>query len=557
MDREVRREGKSKACHSYSCAEGCCDLGEKHRCTMAYAVAVCRVTAGEPISDVREELRSQGCEAFINHEVPELGLRLAASAPMRHADPATFVEEAGVAAAVLSDPTRTSRPDLAEFIARRLTAQLKGIKGHEAYRTRRILQAVAERPALLEALTRMSHPRAHETQVSAHEVEGWRRVLVTRISEGRLLGFELVASAMESFVQVGLRERDLDESLFVQIYPTEVPRWWLADFTEEDEQDFENRVASWAFLRETDMAWRMALLIRDEGDLAFMSRSRSSMYMWALVLIVFALVVGIGSTVRAVIREARLSRLKTDFVSSVSHDLRTPLTSIRMFTETLLLGRVSDQKEEHEFLQVIADEAERLSRLTERILDFSRMEAGRKTYAFHRESVSCLIRQALAACRPMITEAGLEVETELEEDLPSIHADRDAMIEVLINLVTNAIKYSSEQRLIRLIAWRESGQVAIAVQDFGIGIPRAEQKRIFEKFYRVDCRRTSEVGGSGIGLSLVDHIVSAHRGDISADSALGEGSTFTVRLPEAPQLRTTEVPSDASLGVETWKASSS
>jgi two-component system phosphate regulon sensor histidine kinase PhoR len=205
-----------------------------------------------------------------------------------------------------------------------------------------------------------------------------------------------------------------------------------------------------------------------------------------------------------------------------------------MFTETLLLGRVRDREEERQCLQVIAQETERLSRLTQRILDFSRMEAGRKAYAMQPESVPALVQASLDACRPLIEQGGFTVEKELAPDAASALVDRDALVEVLINLVTNAIKYSPDQKQLRVAARREGGMIALSVQDQGIGIARAELSRIFEKFYRVDCRRTTEVGGCGIGLSLVRHIVQAHQGTVAVESEPGRGSTFTVRVPAAP-----------------------
>jgi signal transduction histidine kinase len=313
---------------------------------------------------------------------------------------------------------------------------------------------------------------------------------------------------------------------------TQAPAWsGVGKPAKEYYEDYERRIADWTFLKRGDLAWRMLIMLDDEGGVMSLTRSRTSLYLWSLILIVGSLLLGIGYTVRAVIREARLSTLKTDFVSSVSHDLRTPLTSIRMFTETLLLGRASSRDEEREFLQVIADETERLSRLTERILDFSRMEAGRKAYHFGPQEIREVVHHALAACRPMIEEGKFEVITEIDPDLPPIQADRDAMIEVLINLVSNAIKYSPDERLLIIRANAEGDRASISVVDRGIGIARHEHRRIFEKFYRVECRRTCEVGGSGIGLSLVEHIVNAHHGDVVVDSKPGAGSTFTVRLP--------------------------
>jgi two-component system, OmpR family, phosphate regulon sensor histidine kinase PhoR len=180
------------------------------------------------------------------------------------------------------------------------------------------------------------------------------------------------------------------------------------------------------------------------------------------------------------------------------------------------------------------------------------MEAGRKAYQFSQVDLKAVIEHALVACRPMIEEGRFEVATQIDDTLPAIEADRDALVEVLINLISNAIKYSPEERSLEIRAERRPGQVAISVADRGIGIARSEQRRIFEKFYRVECRRTSEVGGSGIGLSLVDHIVRAHRGEVTLESTPGAGSTFTVLLPASPE---TESSSSDPIGVEAWRMS--
>jgi two-component system phosphate regulon sensor histidine kinase PhoR len=276
---------------------------------------------------------------------------------------------------------------------------------------------------------------------------------------------------------------------------------------------------------------RVELFLADTSALDELARSRTRLYLWALLLLVLALSSGIGWLVHITVREARLTRLKTDFVSSVSHELRTPLTSIRMFVDTLLLGRTRDEAERREALSIIGAESERLTRLVERILDFSRMEAGRRAYRIEPQSVSEMVQAAVGACRPQIENLGFQVTCEIPADLPAVPADRDALVEVLVNLLSNAIKYSPDHRRVEIAARRDGEAVAIAVRDFGIGIPRSEQKKIFDKFYRVDHPLTAAIGGSGLGLSLVRYIVSAHGGEILVDSAPGKGSTFTVRLP--------------------------
>jgi signal transduction histidine kinase len=248
---------------------------------------------------------------------------------------------------------------------------------------------------------------------------------------------------------------------------------------------------------------------------------------------VFYLTLGIGValTARALYREARLSRLKTDFVSLVSHELRTPLTSIRMFIETLALGRVKDAAQTQEVLKTLARETERLSDLIERVLDWARIESGRKTY--HRETLEAqaLIDATVAAFRAQRLDANVQVSCELEPNLPALEVDREAITGALLNLMQNAFKYSGEDKRIAVRARSEPHGVAIDVEDNGPGIAPRERKRIFERFYRVDSLLTRQTEGSGLGLSIAQRIVEAHGGKISVKSELGRGSCFTIHLP--------------------------
>lgn len=432
---------------------------------------------------------------------------------------------------LLANPMNGHDPWVVRLVARKVASLLESPEKGNRETARHTLQSIAEREPLLSSLAgrnRVFQPQAAGS--SAVKVGDWRRVLVTRSVGRTLVGYELVPDLVAKKLQHLVRDKGLEGSVRLYFHPMATPKWWYRDKKEVDDED---KVAWWVLLKKSDLAWTMALLLEEEPGFWNLGRSRSGLYFWALILIGTALLGGIGHTIYMVGREARLSRLKTDFVSSVSHDLRTPLTSIRMFTETLLMGRVSSREEEREFLEVIAQEAERLSRLTERILDFSRMEAGRKAYVFSAEHWGALVQHALRACRPMIEESRCEVEVEIPDELPPVQGDHDALIEVLINLVSNAIKYSTDTPRIRVRAWAEGGRVNLSVTDHGIGIPASEQDRIFEKFHRVDCRRTMEVGGCGIGLSLVQHIVEAHEGRVTVQSVPNQGSTFTVSLPTA------------------------
>jgi signal transduction histidine kinase len=240
---------------------------------------------------------------------------------------------------------------------------------------------------------------------------------------------------------------------------------------------------------------------------------------------------GIILTYRNVTKEVALARLKSDFVSNVSHELRTPLSLIRLYAETLEMGRLSSQEKYQEYYKIIRKESERLTALINNILDFSRIEAGKKEYDFRETDMAELVRNTLDSYRYQIEQHGFRFEEKIAEDLPSLRVDREAMARSLVNLVNNALKYSQDSKYLGVNLYRENGSVKLEVVDHGIGIPPAEQHKIFEKFYRAGDPLVHNTKGSGLGLSLVQHIVHAHGGDVSVESTPGKGSKFTIALP--------------------------
>ena len=230
-------------------------------------------------------------------------------------------------------------------------------------------------------------------------------------------------------------------------------------------------------------------------------------------------------------RELRLSRLKSDFVANVSHELKTPLALIRLFAETLELGRVPTEEKKQQYHRIINKESRRLTQLINNILDFSRIEAGRKEYRFVRTDLAAVVRDVVDAYRFPIEHMGFTLDLAVAEDLPEMETDPEALSQALINLLNNALKYSPEKKTIAVSVRREGDRVLVSVADRGIGIPKAEQKRIFEKFYRVESSLVHTTKGSGLGLALVQHITEAHGGRVELVSAPGEGSTFTLSLP--------------------------
>src|ERR1700730_3189353 len=254
------------------------------------------------------------------------------------------------------------------------------------------------------------------------------------------------------------------------------------------------------------------------------------------------MVAGIFLTYRNVSREMNLARQKSDFVANVSHELRTPLALIRLYAETLELGRLTAKEKYQEYFRIIREESERLTALINNILDFSRIDAGRKEYEFQETNLAELVHSTLDSYRFQIQQNGFDFEENISPDIPPVNVDREAIARSLLNLVNNALKYSKDQKHIAVKLYRANGSVKLEVQDRGIGIPINEQEKIFEKFYRCGDPLVHDVKGSGLGLSLVRHIVRAHGGDVQVESAPEKGSKFIIALPLVlpPQTGSTE-----------------
>jgi signal transduction histidine kinase len=249
---------------------------------------------------------------------------------------------------------------------------------------------------------------------------------------------------------------------------------------------------------------------------------------------------GIWLTYRNVSREMNLARLKSDFVANVSHELRTPLALIRLYAETLELGRLTAKEKYQEYFRIIREESERLTALINNILDFSRIEAGRKEYEFKETNLADLVRSTLDSYRFQIEQNGFAFEENISSDVPPVNVDREAIARSLLNLVNNALKYSKDHKYIGVNLYRANSHVNLEVQDHGIGIPPNEQEKIFEKFYRCGDPLVHNIKGSGLGLSLVRHIARAHGGDVLVESTPEKGSKFTIALPLDPALRTAD-----------------
>jgi signal transduction histidine kinase len=251
------------------------------------------------------------------------------------------------------------------------------------------------------------------------------------------------------------------------------------------------------------------------------------------LMVILAVVMGSGVffVAGAAAREVRLAELKSNFVASVSHDLKTPLALIQLFAETLELGRVRSSERAVEYYRIINTEAKKLTRLIENILDFSKMEAGLRPYRMAPADIATIVTKVLRDMDSQFAQAQFTVRTDIEPGLPPLAVDCDAVEQALENLLANAMKYSGESRQLEVAARRDGEQVVVDVTDHGIGIPRRELQRIFRKFYRVESELGGGPQGCGLGLAIVDHTMRGHGGHVRVASEPDRGSTFTLSFP--------------------------
>jgi signal transduction histidine kinase len=254
------------------------------------------------------------------------------------------------------------------------------------------------------------------------------------------------------------------------------------------------------------------------------------------------LAIGIGSwlIVSDLRRQLTLSRQKSDFVSNVSHELKTPLTSIRMFSELLAEGRITEESRRREYLGIISAETARLTRLINNVLDFARIERGEKKYRFVPCDLVSIVAETVESYRPQLEASGFAVRCELPAGPVPVNAERDALAQVLLNLISNAEKYSSERKEITVRLKAGQQQAVIEVLDRGIGVPPGCEEKIFEQFYRAHDSLSSGIQGSGLGLTLARQIARAHGGEIFCQARDGGGSCFTFKLPLVESLRSND-----------------
>jgi signal transduction histidine kinase/tetratricopeptide (TPR) repeat protein len=287
------------------------------------------------------------------------------------------------------------------------------------------------------------------------------------------------------------------------------------------------------------LGWRLDVS-RSRAAVQAARRNRLLLYSALIGLTLLSAVAGAMATIRYVERNLELAKMKSDFLSNITHELKTPLTSIKMYGEMLAAGRLRTEEKRKEYAEHIVREGDRLQKLIENVLDFARQDSGQHEYVLAEEDVADTVSEAVDLFRLSAKARGFDLFVELPPvgKHPPVDLDRDAVVRSVLNLLSNAVKYSTDRRRITVSVKRENREaMAISVEDQGIGIAAEDLERIFDRFYRAGDENTRGISGAGLGLSLVDHIVRAHQGQIEVESEKGQGSTFTISLPVVEDYR--------------------
>jgi two-component system phosphate regulon sensor histidine kinase PhoR len=281
---------------------------------------------------------------------------------------------------------------------------------------------------------------------------------------------------------------------------------------------------------ETMDLWSVRVSERDESFRKELQRRRlvDTLFIGGAVTVLLA---GLLVLVLAIRRERRANELKSEFISNVSHELKTPLSIITMFGEMLANGRTKGPEQANEYADIIWRESQRLGRLIDNVLDFAKIERGKGIYEFADSDVGEVVERAVDLVGRRLATAEMSIHVEIEPDLPHVKLDGNAFTLAVMNLIDNATKYAADGKKIELKLQRQGERIVLSVRDWGPGIDPDEQEQIFERFYRARAVRLKPIRGSGIGLALVRHIARAHHGDVIVESAPGKGSTFRLWLP--------------------------
>jgi len=283
--------------------------------------------------------------------------------------------------------------------------------------------------------------------------------------------------------------------------------------------------------RQFPLPWKLVVSQPALNDLEQTALRENIFYGVLLTVIVVLMFLGAFLIARDISRESETTRLKTEFVHNISHELKTPLTLIRLYGETLQRKQDLKKEEKQEAYEIITKESERLSHMINNVLDFSRIEMGKKEFNFKKSDLAQVIRDTLESYRYHLEKKGFSVQANIASDLPEMNFDGEAIASILVNLLSNAMKFSPKDKKVTIRLFKKSENAVLQIADKGIGISPREISRIFKRFYRSNHEVVSESRGSGLGLTLVKHIAEAHGGRIEVESEPGKGSIFSVILP--------------------------
>ena len=278
-------------------------------------------------------------------------------------------------------------------------------------------------------------------------------------------------------------------------------------------------------------SWSLTLYPEDPGLFVSLFRPGQSLFLYIFIAIVIILAFGLFFTIQTVNNELHLSKMKSYFISTVSHEFKSPLTSIRQMAEMLVHDRVPSPERQRKYYTSILKQSERLSHLINNILDFSKMEEGKRSFLFEKTDIVPVVRDIVETFRQHNVDQGFLIDLLIPEPLPDVVFDREAMEQVIHNLLDNACKYSGDSRKIEVHLSSKGNKIIISVIDHGIGIKKDDLDKIFGRFYRAGEELTQTVKGSGIGLTIVKQIVEAHHGEITVESSPGRGSKFMITIP--------------------------
>jgi signal transduction histidine kinase len=296
-----------------------------------------------------------------------------------------------------------------------------------------------------------------------------------------------------------------------------------------DESANQGSAAITDYFPENFPPWRIELYQTGDGESGF--SLHKNIFFWTILALLVIVFFGSGLIIRTIVQEVNLLNLKSEFIASVSHEFKTPLTAMGAVLERLMSDEVKDPKKTKEYYKILSLDSERLKRLVKNVLDFTKIEDGKREYKLTSTDITKLVRQEVDSFQNENRMTGVKVDTEMDDNIPHVMADEEAMSQALHNVLDNAAKFSGPEKNIHINILRRQDSVEIAVQDRGIGIPENEQKKVFEKFCRGKHASSMSPTGTGLGLTLVKHIMDAHFGDVIIKSQPGKGTRVSLIVP--------------------------